>query len=510
MMRIPFGSLPSMSALFLDYAGNSDRVRPFYPQGFSLESICAFAKERQPLEPRHREELCSALAGLHERWGIDCAPIEKLAAGAVVVITGQQPGLFTGPYYTILKAITVIKLAKALSQAGVPAVPVFWVAAEDHDYQEIEGTSILDTDSALRDLRVNLSNSDSSPVGWLKLGADVEQAVSGCLENLPKSGFQSDMRSILASYHPGASPVDAFARMMGRLFDRTDLIFVDPLDDGIRKFAVPTLHEAVKSNAEIRSAVISRSRALSAAGYHEQVKVDDKFTGLFAYRGKSRKPLPPAELTVEEPLSANVLLRPAMQDAIFPTVAYAGGPAEIAYFAQAAAVYQALGRRVPPVFPRISATVLESRVSRALRKYEMEFLDVLRGRDAMRRKAVAAVQGVEAFDTVHERIKQELESLRPVLNAVDPTLEGALDNSRQKILHQVEAVRTKFVNAEARRNETLERQLEMVANSIFPYKKLQERVTNVTSFLARYGPGFIPRFEEVLSLDSTEHQIIEI
>src|SRR5262245_11029412 len=127
MMRIPFGSLPSMSALFLDYVADSPRLRRFYPQSYSVESVAAFARQRPPLDAKHRERLCGALKG-------DSTSIQKLAEGAVAVITGQQPGLFTGPNYTILKALTVVKLAKALEGMGVRAVPVFWVAAEDHDY----------------------------------------------------------------------------------------------------------------------------------------------------------------------------------------------------------------------------------------------------------------------------------------------------------------------------------------------------------------------------------------
>jgi uncharacterized protein YllA (UPF0747 family) len=135
---------------------------------------------------------------------------------------------------------------------------------------------------------------------------------------------------------------------------------------------------------------------------------------------------------------------------------------------------------------------------------------MFRGRDFVRRKAVTNVQGVEIFDLVRDRLMTELESLREALNAVDPTLSGALDNSRQKVLHQVETLRTKFVNAEARRNDTLERHLDSVLNSFFPEKKLQERVINITSFLVRYGLGFIRRLEEELDVDSREHQVIEL
>jgi uncharacterized protein YllA (UPF0747 family) len=504
MMRIPFGSLPSMSTLFLDYVNSEERVGKFYPQPHSIDSIAAFARRRPALDPRHRDQLCSALSGSAES-------IKKLAAGAVVIITGQQPGLFTGPNYTILKALTVVKLAKALDATGVPAVPVFWVAAEDHDYQEIESASVLDRDSGLMHVRVDLSNPDSSPVAWLKYGNDVSDAVSNCLASLPESEFQPQVREILQScYRPGVSPVEAFARMLAKLFEGTGLILANPLHPELRKLGEPTLLEAVRENAKIRSSVLARNRALSEAGYHEQVKVDASFTGLFAYRGKSRQALRPEQLDEGLSLSANVLLRPAMQDTIFPTAAYVGGPAEVAYYAQAAAVYEALQRPVPPVFPRISATFVEPRVARAQKKYEVQFQDVLRGRDVIRRKAVASVQGVEVFDNMRDRISADLESLRPALNVVDPTLVGALDTSRQKILHQIETLRTKFVNAEARRNETLERHLEAIANSLYPDKKLQERVINVSSFLVRYGFDFIRRVEEVLSLDSREHQVIEL
>ena len=493
-----------MSALFLDYVTDWTRLRKFYSQAYSLESIAAFARQRPSLGPAHRERLCGSLTG-------DATSIQKLASGAVTVITGQQPGLFTGPNYTILKAITVIKLAKALDGLGVPAVPVFWVAAEDHDYQEIESASVLDRDGGLLHVRIDLSNPDSSPVGWLKLGGDVPDALSKFLAGLPGSEFQPEVRQIMeTSYRPGVSPVDAFLSAMVKLFEGTGLVFANPLEPEIRKLAHPTLVQAVSQNSEIRAAVVARSRALSDAGYHEQVKVDDNFTGLFAYRGKSRRVLRPEELKDDIPLSANVLLRPAMQDAIFPTAAYVGGPAEVAYFAQAGAVYEVFRRPAPPVFPRISATVLEPRIERVLKKYDLEFQDMFRGRDFVRRKAVANVQGVEIFDLVRDRLMTELELLREPLNTVDPTLSGALDNSRQKVLHQVETLRTKFVNAEARRNDTLERHLDSVLNSLFPEKKLQERVINITSFLVRYGLGFISRLEGELDVDSREHQVIEL
>ena len=175
MMRIPFGNLPSMSALFLDYVSDWTRVRNFYPQDYSLESILAFARNRTPLDASHRENLCSVLSEQQKDWGGDAASIKKLGAGAVAVIAGQQPGLFTGPNYTILKAITIVKLARTLEEAGVPAVPVFWIAGEDHDYEEIEWASVLDRDSRIERIAVDLSTGEKTPSAWLKLREDVNE-----------------------------------------------------------------------------------------------------------------------------------------------------------------------------------------------------------------------------------------------------------------------------------------------------------------------------------------------
>jgi uncharacterized protein YllA (UPF0747 family) len=221
-------------------------------------------------------------------------------------------------------------------------------------------------------------------------------------------------------------------------------------------------------------------------------------------------PVRPADLKNGLSWSPNVLLRPAVQDALFPTAAYVGGPAEVAYFAQAAAVYGTLGRQMPPIFPRISATVVEPRISRITEKYGFELEDVFRGREHLLRKAVSATGEDKGFERVAAAIDNELSTLRPVLSAVDETLGGALDTSRQKVMHQLESLRSKYVHAASRRNELIERHLDAVCNSLFPEKKQQERVLNVSSFVSRYGPGVVSRLLDSLSLDTREHQVVEL
>jgi uncharacterized protein YllA (UPF0747 family) len=249
---------------------------------------------------------------------------------------------------------------------------------------------------------------------------------------------------------------------------------------------------------------------LSAAGYHEQVKVDQNFTGLFGYQGRARKVLRPDQLGNGIAWSPNVLMRPLVQDALFPTVTYIAGPAEIAYFAQAAAIYKTLDRPMPPIFPRISATLVEPRIARITEKYSVGLEDIFQGKESLRRKIVSASEDDQHFMRVQSSLEAQLESLRPTLAAVDETLSGALDTARQKVLHQFESLHGKYVNAVARRNETLERHLDAMCNSLFPDKKQQERELNISSFIARYGLGVIPRLSDSLSLDTREHQVVEI
>ena len=510
-MRVSLRRCPPTSALFVDYLEDWSRVQPFYPRSYSLESIERFARERPLLTPDHRKSLCRVLAEQQSYFGAGQQGVEKLASGAVAVVTGQQPVLFTGPLFSVLKAISAIKIAAKLEQAGVKAVPVFWVAAEDHDFEEIESTWMINRNSELSRVSVDLSAGEPVPAGWLKFKDDVRNAVSECLSSLPQSEFIPELESILAaSYKPGVSPVTAFARMMARLFANTNLTFVDPLNDGLKALAQPIIDAAIGRNSEIRSAVMTRNHVLSAAGYHEQVKVDQNFTGLFAYDGRARRPLRPDELRAGVSWSPNVLLRPVVQDTLLPTAVYIAGPAEIAYFAQAAAVYETLGVAMPPIFPRISATLIEPRIARITGKYALELEDVFLGRDHLLRKAVSATEDDKAFARVSSVIEGELNSLRSVLSGVDETLAGALETSRQKVLHQVESLHGKYVHAVSRRNEMIERHLDAICNSLFPEKKQQERMLNIGSFIARYGLGIITRLQDVLSLDTREHQVVEL
>lgn len=508
-LTLPQG-LPA-TTLYSAYVNQRPEAMAFYSRDWSLDSIGQFARQRAALTSSHREQLCAALAEQQRNWGAGSRGVEKIASGAVAVVTGQQPILFAGPLYSIFKAASAVKIADALERSGIPAVPVFWVASEDHDFKEIEETWVLNKNSELSRIAVDLSGDQPSPAGWLSFKEDVRAAITQCVGELPESEFAPALQHLLEEcYQPGASPVDGFARLMARLFAHTELTFLNPLHEKLRVLAQPTIDLAIRRNSEMRNAVQARNKELTAAGFHEQVRVDDGFTGLFSFQGKARVAVRPADLRQGMQWSPNVLLRPAMQDTLLPTAAYIGGPAEVAYFAQAAAVYDTLGLPMPPVVPRISATVVEPRVSRIADKYGIELEDAFKGREHIRRKVVGALGDGDPFEAVRGAVQTQLETLRPRLEAVDVTLVGALDTALQKIGHQVETLKGKYVSAVARRDETLERHLALISNALFPDKKPQERVLNFASFFIRYGPDVTRRLTDSLRVDTHEHQVVEI
>ncbi len=508
-MQIPIETLPTDTRLFDDYVRDWPAVAPFFGRPYSLDEIARFAGTVAH-DPERRGRLAAVVAGQQERWGVDPDPAGRLALGAVAVMTGQQAGLFTGPLFSVLKALTAVKTARALRERGIDAVPVFWVAAEDHDREEIEWAGILERHGEFRKVTAELVSGPGSPAGWMTFTEGIRETVRRSADALPPSEYRPELIGLLEdAYVPGVSPVDAFARFMGRLFRDTDLVFVDPLGPDFRGLAEGWMASAFERKDAVRSAVLERSRRIAEAGYRAQVRVDNGFTGFFAYRGRSRRPVGPAETAPAASLSPNALLRPVLQDAVFPTAAFVAGPSEIAYLAQAGAVYERLGVAMPPILPRITATIVEPPAARAMRTHGLGIEDVFKGPDHLRRKAVRAAGDTDAFGRARGRVVESIESLRPLLEGVEPTLGGALDNALRKVRHQLDSLETRFVNASIRRDAVVERHLAGISSRLFPGRRLQERVVNVTSFLARYGLDFVGTLDRLLELDGSVHQVVE-
>lgn len=538
--RLPFSRIHGQSRLFLEYLEDPTALRRFYPE--AVRHHYQVAERRARVLEAHRtdrDRLADALAESNKRWNASTATlsnIERLrSAGVVAVVTGQQTGLFTGPLYTLYKALSAVKLAACLTARGTDAVPVFWMATEDHDWEEVQTAEVIACDGRLAAVSVPSGlHREGEQVGGVRLDTSVEEASKRLFELMPSSEFIPELeRLVRDAYAPGRTFGEAFARMLAALTGRYGLVLLDPIDAQIKRLAAPLYSEAARLGAEIAAATDARSRELEAEGYHAQVHTSPDSFPLFLIDEGARRALTRtkdgryrakgtehewtteelAALALNEPerFSPNVTLRAVVQDYLLPTVAYFGGAAEVAYFAQTAESYRILQRPATPVLHRASLTVVERRTGRTLERYGLKLEEFFGGLDPVIARVVDEYLGAElagAFDETDAALGRALDELRIKLRDFDPTLADALDGGRRKIAHQLEGLRARFRRAQMQRDRAALRQLERAATALYPEKSLQERHVNVASLLARHGRFFVEWIHDAIDLSTGDHQVV--
>jgi bacillithiol biosynthesis cysteine-adding enzyme BshC len=539
--NLPFERIPQQSRLFLDYLRDPIALRRFYPSAVRFHhELAERAPEVLAAYRTNRVELCDALEAMNRRWGAGdetLANISRLRqADCVAVVSGQQAGLFTGPLYTIYKALSAVKLAGCLSQRGTQAVPVFWIATEDHDFAEVATAEFIGCDCRLASVHVsNEMHQEGAPVGSVTLDDSINETIGRLLDVLPDTEFIPEVEKLLReTWGEGKGYGEAFARMMTRILGRHGLILLDPLDAKLKQLAAPLYAEAARQAPEIATSLVARSRELEEAGYHAQVVISENTFPLFLhtedgtrhavtrtddgrYKAKNEREgyttEELAQMAANEPekFSPNVTLRAVVQDYLLPTVAYFGGAAEIAYFAQTAEVYRILNRPATPILPRASMTIVERRTWRTLERYGLGLTDLFEGLDVVLSRVVEEHLGSETaatFNRTEESINRELDGLQEKLKEVDPTLAEALDTGRRKINYQLEGLRSRFHRAQMGRDRAAHRQLERAFAALYPNKTLQERHINITSLLARHGTYVVNWIYDAINLGSSDHQIV--
>ena len=549
---LPFDQIPQQTRLFLDYLKDPAALRRFYPEAVSFHYEVSDRRERVLANYKtDRGAVCDALERMNRGWGASEKTLVNIGllreADCIAVVSGQQVGLFTGPLYTIYKSLSAVKLAECMSQRGIKAVPVFWMATEDHDFPEVAKAEFINRDCVFSSVSAPAElHPEGLPVGRVILDESLPATIHDLLSALPQTEFSEDLEKLLReAYQPGRTFGDAFARVMSQLTGELGLIILDPLDSQLKKLAAPLYAEAAQRAHEIANAIVNRSRELEAAGYHAQVAPSENSFPLFWHdengarhalartesgkyqaKGESQKPdreggLDSREHTAEElsawclrepdRFSPNVTLRAVVQDFLLPTVAYYGGAAEIAYFAQTAEVYRILDRPVTPILPRASLTMVEKHTWRSLERYGIRLTDFFAGVDHVVARVVAEYLGKEtsgAFDHTTTTFNDELDSLQEQLRRVDPTLAEALEKGRRKINYQIDGLRTRFQRAQIGRDEAVHRQIERAFDLLYPGKTLQERRINITSMLARHGRYVIDWIYGAIDLGSNDHHIV--
>jgi bacillithiol biosynthesis cysteine-adding enzyme BshC len=536
---IRFDMIPRTSRLYNDFLYHFDRVARFYEsEGRDLSSLAARAR-KVTAQKFSRAAVADVLADQNRQVGAGpetFANLDRLRQpDSVVVITGQQAGLFTGPLYTIFKALTAIKLANELRKQGVNAVPMFWVAAEDHDFQEVNHTRLVNREGILASITYTAcSPKEGKPVGHVTLAEGVNENIEQLLAALPESEFTPRLaQDLRESYRAGTGFAEAFGRMMMKLFGKFGVVLINPLDDRLKHVSGEIYMQAMSRVPEFASRLVSESASLVSAGYHAQVFTSPEAVPLFMldegrrtalvrrddgrfYLKNTDKSFADDELlsTVARCpncFSPNVTMRPIVQDYLLPTVAYIGGPAEIAYFAQLRPNYSLLGRVGPVVLPRASFTLIEKRHAKTMSKYGIAFPELFEGQEEVMKRVVerSLDQGTATvFDDTERVLNEQLDKLRDSLTAVDPTLADALKGGRDKIVYQINNLRTRFIHNRTKRDETMGQQIERLFAVLYPNRNLQERELNVAYFLARYGYELIDRIYDEVDWEQRDHKLL--
>jgi bacillithiol biosynthesis cysteine-adding enzyme BshC len=523
---LPFSTIPHTTRLFDDYLHHFDRVKQFYARSPLSQDWWANETKKINYPAERRQAVAAILERQNREFGAGektLANIDRLRHGAAAVVTGQQVGLFGGPTFCILKALTAVLLAE---KAG--AVPMFWLATEDHDLEEINTVNLAAGDH-LQKFTVNVPHVEGAPVGNIAFTDEITAATQQVEALFGKSEISE---LLAASYRKGETFGTAFARFYTKVFSEMGVVFLNPLDTELHRVAQPVFRAALEKSEEINQALVARNHELEAAGYHAQVKVTPSHTLCFYFENGARTPvrhqdgdffignrkLAATELLHEaercpEKFSANVLLRPLMQDYLLPTLCYIGGPAEVAYFAQIEVVYRKLADRVTPIVPRIFATLIEPRIAKLMDRYQLSLPDLFNTPEKTRELVGSRALPdsiLKSFDLAAEHVEKALAVIQGPLEKLDKTLVDAAENAGAKMRYQLQGIRDKAARAEARKNTEVLRHADELITALYPNKELQEREIGAAYFLLKYGKSVLDQIKAAVSTGCGEHQVVKI
>jgi bacillithiol synthase len=543
---IPFREIPHTTKLFTTFLEDFTRLSSYYGHPPTSAGIAQAASE-VPLDAQMRQSVVEILREQNSRFapgnkldGATAKNLDRLASGAVAIVTGQQVGLFSGPAFSFYKALSTIRCAEQTTGRGIDAVPIFWLATEDHDLAEVNH-SFWNTRDGLARYELPAKDQDAGRhVGEVVLGDGIEPLVSTAAETLEGAYAAAVAGALRESYTHGETYGSAFGKLMARLFAGRGIVFIDPLDVRFHRLAAPVYSRALGEADSLREELLARSKELDSAGFHDQVKVTHESTLLFYKVAGRREPLRSrngkyfageAEFTREqldaalgsapESFTPSALLRPVVQDTLLPTAAYFGGPAEVAYLAQSQVIYRKILGRMSAIVPRASFTIIEPPIARFLAQYGLEMRDLFAGpqhlRSKMEQKSLPAALS-SRFDESERTIRAALKAYEEPLGRLDSTLLEALHATERKMLHQIEQLKGKVARAENFRSGILDRHERILLDSLYPSGALQERTLSGLPLLASIGPGLLDDLAALASVPdspdshscSNQHHILAV
>jgi bacillithiol biosynthesis cysteine-adding enzyme BshC len=536
--RLPLDTrrFPWIKPLVADYAFDYAKVADFFAGNPREPLAWREAITRTRAHRRHGDAIAGIIRAQQERRG---APTEARAAAerlrdaqTVAVVTGQQAGLFGGPLFTLLKAITAIELAAALrTEHGVAAVAIFWIEGEDHDWDEVRSCGVLDAELGRRTIDIgNPVGAHVEPVARVHLDDSVGAALAELEAILPPTEFTRDMLETLGrAYAPGTGMADAFGTWMEAVLGSRGLVVFNAADPAAKPLAGAIFSRELEQAGETARLAADAGAAMEARGYSAQVMPQADSVALFHLNGgrqsirlqgqsfvvgdrtEARAALLERARQAPHEFSPNVLLRPLVQDTLFPTVCYVAGPNELVYLGQLKGVYRAFDVPMPLMYQRGSATLLDSNAARFLLRHDVA-LEQLQAQDEALLNRLLESQlppGIDAaMQDVSTHLQQRMDALAAGIARIDPTLEAAARSTLGRMQDDLKKLQNKIIQAAKRKDDTLRRQFHHVRAQAFPDGDPQERSVGFVYFLNKYGPMLVDRLLEDLPADMGVHWVI--
>jgi len=556
MYHVEFGKLPNFNNLFLDYISSGEeeqkKLSPFFNSFYRAdEDFFKVIDEKIHNYNTNRYFDKNVLIDILKRQNVEFGGTETTASNiellkredTFAVITGQQVGLYTGNLYTIYKTITAVKLAKNL-KGRFPQfnfVPVFWLESEDHDIDEANHVHILNKQNELVRIGYETEQAGSEedsprrstkPVGSTKF----EEMIYSINEQLRSSLLDTDfkekiMNAVSACYREGNDYKTAFAQLLNMLMGDYGAVFIDPSDAEIKRLLIHVFEKELRTSPKMCESIITTSAELEK---HYDLQVKPKVINMFFLHNDNRLAIEPREggkfalknskrrfdseemfaVLEETPelFSPNVVLRPVCQDYLLPSIAYVGGPAEISYFAQLKPAYEHYELTMPVIFPRVSVTLIEGKINKFMNSYDVKLEEIFH-RNVLVTKVVEKLSEVKVDEEISkftDDINKMFYDMKNMTVKVDQSLLNTVENMKEKLKQNLEILRNKLINAQAKKSEITTSQIDKVANNIFPNENLQERMLNITYFINKYDFSFIKKLYHETDPMNFNHQVIDI
>lgn len=528
---IPFTEALGFSRLFQDFVSRPETTARFFETATYADLAGTVGR---------RDYRRSALIDIFRRqnrlWGapeaVDGA-IRKLAdPRAVAVVTAHQACLFGGPYMILLKALAAEAWSRRLEeQLAVPVAPIFWIAGDDHDFKETAVADLFDRRGKLTRLALDWDeNRLYPPVGRLAYDETITRETARLHDILPDNDFKATaLEPIERAYLPGDTPVDCFARYMHHLVGRLGIILFNPHDEQVKRRAASMMKEIIRRRRAVGEVLSATEAALTAAGYHIQVRKSAAAAHLFYhapgreaihYQGNdcrvgeniiSEQELLKAIEAAPNDYSPDVITRPLMQSHLLPTVAVVGGPAEVAYYAQLMPLFELFDLVRPRILPRPSMTLVEGRFEKLMSRSAIGFEDV-----AVRTEEVVNRLMSESFPadldhrlkTAKDTVRGQMTELAAALAMFDPQLKDTAARAGEKIDYQLNELEKKVFAAHKKKNATDREKIRQAQEHLFPNRGLAERSIAPVYFISRYGPTVIETIRKNLPIEETGHRLL--